>query len=182
MRISWSRAGPRLGRLRAAVRLEVVGQYRLAPGSRGLEVRRASAEESWRVVSAAAGITVVAALVMWLRGSTPGNVVATALAASCLVALAIFTRLDRVVWHANPTGLSRDGFAGRRAEWRAEEIQALEVREVVSESSSPGAESWAIGVRFVDGGQLRSCFELESREEAEALASAVVQALEGAAG
>jgi len=159
------------------MRPEVIGRYRLAPGSRGLEVRRASAEEAWRIASAAAGITVAAAVGLWLRGSAPGNVVAAGLAGACLVAFAVFTRLDRTVWHASAGALSREGFAGRRAEWSAAEIDALEIRQRGPETRHSEAESWEVGIRLVDGARVGACFSLESHEEAETLAAALAGVL-----
>lgn len=153
--------------------LEVIGRYRLAPGTRGLEVRRKSAEEVWRIVSATAGITVVVAVVLWLNGSASGNVTAAGLAAACLVALAFFTRLDRTVWHASAGVLSREGFAGRRSEWSADDIDTLEIRQRGRQAPSLDDEFWEVGIRLVDGDRVAPCFSLGSREQAENLAAAL---------
>lgn len=163
------------------MRSETIGRYRLTPGSRGLEVRRASAEEAGRIVGAAAAIAVVAAVVLRLRGSASANVVAMGLAAACLVAFAVFTRLDRTVWHANAQTLSREGFAGRRTEWRTAEIDALEIRQRRPRGSKERmsqAEPWEVRVRLVGGGSVGPRFSLASREQAEALAAVVGEVLD----
>ncbi len=158
------------------MRSEAIGRYRLTPGSRGLEVRRASSDEAGRIVGAAAAIAVAAAVVLWLRGSASANVVAVGLAAACLVAFAAFTRLDRTVWQVSAQALSCEGFAGRRSEWPAAEIDALEIRQQQphgSEVRVSRAEPWEVLVRLVGGGSVGPRFSLSSREQAETLAAAV---------
>lgn len=163
------------------MRSEVIGRYHLAPGSRGLEVRRASSAEAARVAAAAAAIAVVAVVVLRLRGSVSPNVVVAGLAAACLVAFAVFTRLDRTVWHASTRMLSREGFAGSRTEWPTTEIEALEIRHRRGrgpEVRRSTAEPWEVRVRLVGGASLGAGFSLVSREQAETLAGVVGEALD----